>query len=196
MSFKLFRDLYTSLYQDIILGRVFSAWVSISFIFDLEFDAICTDSLFVVYFNKSALDSRSLSSGNNRPYNIKFYGQKSNGSCSTNGTSTTDIDIHSTAPVPGSLTNGTVYIGTNLTENMCGINIIPSAENIIYNATIVVTYGQNPSSIILREEYDYYNVMCLMNRTVEQQLEGSKVDVLYRAPGKGSQSKSIFSRYF
>ena len=73
---------------------------------------------------------------------------------------------------------------------MCGINIIASSKNIIYNTTIVVTYGKNPTSEILREEYDYYNVMCLMNRTVEQQLEGSKVDVLYRASGKGSQSKS------
>jgi len=155
-----------------------------------EFDAVCTDSLFVVYFNKSALDSRSLSPGNNRPYNIKFYGQASNGSCSTNGTSTTDINIHYTAPVPGSLTNGTVYIGTNLTENMCGINIIASAENIIYNTTIVVTYGENPTPAILREEYDYYNVMCLMNRSVEQQLEGSKVVVIYRAPGKESQNKT------
>ena len=51
-----------------------------------------------------------------------------------------------------------------------------------------MTYGQNPTSTILREEYDYYNVMCLMNRTVEQQLEGSKVDVLYRASGKETKS--------
>ena len=150
----------------------------------------------MVYFNKSALDSRSLSPSNNRPYNIRFYGQSSNGSCSTNGTSTTDIDIHSTAPVPGSLTNGTVYIGTNLTENMCGINIIASPENIIYNSTIVVTYGKNPTSEILREEYDYYNVMCLRNRTVEQQLEGSKIDVFYRAPGKDFKSKSLVFFYF
>ena len=57
-----------------------------------------------------------------------------------------------------------------------------------------MTYGQNPSPTILREEYDYYNVMCLMNRTVEQQLEGSKVDVLYRAPGKDTKSKFITSR--
>ena len=74
---------------------------------------------------------------------------------------------------------------------MCGINIIASPENIIYNSTIVVTYGKNPTSEILREEYDYYNVMCLRNRTVEQQLEGSKIDVFYRAPGKDFKSKSL-----
>lgn len=153
-----------------------------------EFDAVCTDSLFVVYFNKSALDGRSSS---NRPFNLEFYGQASDDNCSTNGTSTTNIDIHSTAPMPGLLTNGTVYIGTNLTENMCGINIIGADENIIYNTTIVVTYGKNPDNpTISREEYDYYNIMCLMNRTVEQKLNGDKLDVLYRAPGRDAQNKS------
>lgn len=161
----------------------------------LEFDAVCTDSLFVVYFNKSALDGRSSSPNHNRPYNIRFYGQASDGNCSTNGSSTSNTaDFHSNAPAPDSLPNGTVYIGTNLTENMCGINIISEDEHIIYNTTIVITYGVNPTNnaMISREEYDYYNIMCLMNRTVEQKLNKSKIDVSYRAPGKDAKSEFCF----
>lgn len=150
-----------------------------------EFDAKCTDSLFVVYFNKTAFDEKT--STGNRPYSIKFFGKTSE-NCTANANRTENIDSNYTASMPTKFTSS-IFIGTNLTENMCGINVFSDANNIIYNTTIVVTYGKNPpNSLIVREEYDFYNVMCLMKRNVTEKLNNYKFDVQYRAAGKDAQN--------
>ena len=74
---------------------------------------------------------------------------------------------------------------------MCGIIVFSDNTHIIFNTTIIVTYGENPNDMIRREEYDYYNVMCLMNRTVDGKLSGNKVDVTMRKDGKAARSKYI-----
>ena len=155
----------------------------------------CTDSLLVVYFNKTALDSQTNAAFSNRPYSIKFAGttipecmiDKSSSSSNTNK------DYNNIIQQPTIFaSSGSVYIATNFTENMCGVNVISDEFSIIYNTTIIVTYGENPNPLIQREEYDHYNVMCVRNRTVNEKLFGKKVDVILEETEQATKSACFF----
>ena len=159
----------------------------------LEFELFCTDSLFVVYFNKTALESQTNGSYSSRPYFIKFSETK-NPECmiDQNNSSNINKDYHNKVKKPTIFaTSGTVYIGTNLTKNMCGVNIISDQTSIIYNTTIIVTYGINPSPIIQRETYDYYHVKCIRNRTVNAKLVDEKFDVILKETEKVAKSNNF-----
>ena len=87
-----------------------------------------------------------------------------------------------------------IFIAANVTENMCGVNVISDQTSIIYNTTIIVTYSVNPSPIIQRETYDYYHVKCVRNRTVEKALDGP-VDVALRENQQINKSKLFSFRF-
>jgi len=63
-----------------------------------------------------------------------------------------------------------IYMAVNFDK--CGITLVSDKDYIMYNQTVVVVYGDNPSSIIYRTEVDYYNFQCKMNRTIYEKLEG------------------------
>ena len=155
-------------------------------LFLIEFDAKCSDTEFAVYFNKTALDSRNTPT-NNRSFTIKFAGTYES-ACKVSGTSNVTTTYDS---IESTIFTSRISIGTKFSENMCGINVISDDTHIIFNTTIIVTYGENPKdyNFIRREEYDYYNVMCLMNRTVDGKLSGEKFDVTMREDGKAAKSK-------
>ena len=155
-----------------------------------EFDAKCSDTEFVVYFNKTSLDSRNTPT-NNRTFTIKFAGT-SESACRVVGTSSINTTYDS---IESTVFTSNISIGTKFSENMCGINVLSDDTHIIFNTTIIVTYGENPKDFIRREEYDYYSVMCLMNRTVDGKLSGDKVDVTMRKDGKAARSKYILLHF-
>jgi len=149
-----------------------------------EFDVQCDDTHFAVFFNKTALDERTVSGYNNRSYIIKFYGQSST-ACWTHDYESGKVANTFSGLTSSSTFSSTIYLGVPLAATpsaQCGINVFEDPTHIIYNTTIVITYGQNPNNMIGREEYDKYNVMCLRNRTVEEQLNGN-VNVDYRKTG-------------
>lgn len=152
-----------------------------------EFNVQCDDTHFAVFFNKTALDERTVANYNNRSYVIRFYGQDSL-SCWTH-----DYETLKASATYNSLSSGvsyasTIHLGTPFGVSQCGVNVFSDATHIMYNTTLVVTYGANPSGNIGREEYDKYNVMCLRNRTIYEKLSGDKYDVEYRKTGMDSQN--------
>ena len=160
--------------------------------FPLEFEVKCVDTALVVYFNKTALDSRTINEYSNRPYSIKFSGTDSKECMITNG-NLSNVNIHFNEYAKTSMSpSDTIYIAANFTENMCGINAISDNSSIIYNTTIIVTYGENPNPLIQREEYDHYNVQCVRNRTVSASLGSEPVSVLFRDTQQINKSKFIF----
>ena len=148
---------------------------------------LCDDTHLAVYFNKTALDERTVANYNNRSYSIKFDGQSSPACMVAAGdTSTVDADLGS---LISSAFNPKIYIGIAYATEMCGIGIHADDDYIFYNGTVVVTYGENPNTNIVREEYDNYHVTCLRNRTVEEKLNGDSYNVESRVTGEESKSK-------
>ena len=163
---------------------------TILFYFLIEFDVQCSDSAFAVYFNKTALELRDTAQ-NNRTYSIKFSGSTLP-SCMVDGNSEDKINKDYDASVPSSIFSSKITIGILFGQEMCGVNVFSDDTHIIYNTTIIVTYGENPNDMIRREEYDYYNVMCLRNRTVEEKITGDNFNVTYRNDGTDAQSNRLF----
>ena len=152
------------------------------------FDVTCDDTHLVVWFNKTALDERDRGIHNNRTWQIYFEGKRGDPICSTY-----HWDSAKTAPTYENMNKtqffpSTTYLGTPI--NNCGINRFVDATHIIYNATVILTYGENPNHFIGREEYDKYNVMCLRNRTV---VEEKDLFVQYRRIGNDGKSKLDFT---
>ena len=150
----------------------------------------CVDTALVVYFNKTALDSRTINEYSNRPYSIKFSGTDSKECMITNG-NLSNVNIHFNEYAKTSMSpSDTIYIAANFTENICGISTISDESSIIYNTTIIVTYGENPNLLIKREEYDYYHVKCVRNRTVqEKSLDNAPINVAFRETQLVDKSK-------
>ena len=138
----------------------------------------------MVYFNKTVLDSR--------PYSIKFSGTNSP-ECVVDKSNVTNIGKDYSNFTKSSMPSK-IFIAANVTENMCGVNVISDQTSIIYNTTIIVTYSVNPSPIIQRETYDYYHVKCVRNRTVEKALDGP-VDVALRENQQINKSKLFSFRF-
>jgi len=151
--------------------------------YDKDFDVTCDDTHMVVWFNKTALDERDKGHINNRTWQIYFEGKRGDGICSTyiwdsSKTASTYENMNKTE-----FFTSTVLLGAPI--NNCGINRFADATHIIYNATVIVTYGKNPNDFIRREEYDKYNVMCLRNRTV---VEESTLSIQYRQTGNDGKN--------
>merc|ERR1719378_1645868 len=104
---------------------------------------------------------------NNRTWQIYFEGQRDDAACTTYHWDAAKVNADYQSIVnPAAMLPSSVHIGAPI--NNCGINVFSDATHIIYNTTLIVTYGQNPNAQIGREEYDKYNVMCLRNRTVNE----------------------------
>eukprot|EP00111_Clytia_hemisphaerica_P009989 TCONS_00029228-protein len=151
--------------------------------YDKDFDVTCDDTHMVVWFNKTALDERDKGHINNRTWQIYFEGKRGDDICSTyiwdsSKTASTYENMNKTE-----FFTSTVLLGAPI--NNCGINRFADATHIIYNATVIVTYGENPNDFIRREEYDKYNVMCLRNRTV---VEESTLSIQYRQTGNDGKN--------
>lgn len=144
-----------------------------------EFKVFCDDTHLAVWFNKTALDERQMGAYNNRTWQIYFEGKRDNTACTTYHWDTSKVDAsYNSLTSPSADFPSNVYIGAGANE--CGINYFADATHIIYNTTVIVTYGQNPNDQIGREEYDKYNVMCLRNRTVNELIN---FNVQYRQTG-------------
>jgi len=146
-----------------------------------EFEVVCNDTYMVVIFNKTALDERTTSSII-RPFKIEFHGS-SDAACMANSNSSDYID--STA-VSSSFASD-IYVRAMYPDG-CGMNEYQDNDYIIYNHTIKITYGSNPNNFIQREEYDYYNVMCLRNRTNTKMIGGDKFNVTLRTTGNDARN--------
>jgi len=156
---------------------------------DTNFKVFCDDTDLAVFFNKTGLDGRQDGLNNNRTWQIYFEGERDNTACTTYHWDTTKVNANYATTSTGTITNpvgdlpSSVHIGAGVTT--CGINVFSDATHIIYNTTLIVTYGQNPTANIGREEYDKYNVMCLRNRTVN---ELQNFDVQYRQTGNAAKN--------
>jgi len=155
-----------------------------------EFLLECNDHGIGVYFNKSFLD-RTKGLYNNRSYIISFP-NKQKSDCITKWYDSSKIDL---AGYCHSSPNDTISLSANFSQN-CGINYYTENDYIVYNSTIIVTYGHNPNVMISREEHKYYNVMCRYNRTVYSRLVGENYNVTYEQASydsKNSTSEFDFS---
>jgi len=148
------------------------------------FETLCDDTHFAVWFNKTALDERQDGTNNNRTWQIYFEGQRDDATCTTYhwDANKNDASYNGLSNPVASLPSS-VLIGAPVKN--CGINVFADATHIIYNTTLIVTYGQNPTAEIGREEYDKYNVMCLRNRTVDEMVN---FDVNFRQTGNDAKN--------
>lgn len=158
-----------------------------------EFLVKCTDTDFAVYFNKTALNERTVSNYNNRSYTINFESQSSS-TCMTTFEESSKVDSNFGSTLnPSVIFPASVHIGATYATDMCGIQLLEDATYVYYNATIVVTYGSNNGqNIIDREEKDYYYASCIRNRTVEEKLNGvDHFNTSYRQTGAESQNTTL-----
>lgn len=115
----------------------------------IEFDAefTCNSTYMMLKLNKTALEDR------NPVFKIAFKDviQYPDSNClvfSNNATTQNDSFI---------------WIESKLTE--CGIKQREDKDNIVFNQTIVIQYGNNPAGgMIYREEIDSYDVSCKISR--------------------------------
>ena len=146
----------------------------------------CSDTHFVVYFNRTALDERTNPSYNNRSYSLKFT-DASSPDCRVDFGDISTIGRDLDASVPHDMSFPSIYLGTTYAVNICGIQITSDLDYIYYNTTVTVVYGENPAPHIGREEYDNYIVTCLRNRTIQERFDS--YDVQTRLNGIATQSK-------
>lgn len=112
---------------------------------------MCNVTSMKVSFPKQQLISRLTNAVTTRDFEIKFLGQEGVSGCSMVMSNTTN-------------TNGAmIYIEADY-EN-CGVTIYEDNDKLIYNQTVIVLYGRNPSnSLVFREEHDEYIVKCIKDR--------------------------------
>ena len=158
------------------------------------FNVRCSDTTIRVYFNKTALDERNNPDGSNqRNFTIGWENQKGDPSCNVNYMNTSNIDETGSVKVSGITPfDKIVMISADFSPSTCGIVEMQNMDYIYYNSTIVVTYGEDPAGgLIRREEYDYYNVSCFRNRTIEEKLSGDSFDTQFRTEGRDNKSELI-----
>ena len=146
----------------------------------------------VVFFNKTALDERTVTNYNNRSYALK-WDDSSSAACMSDGSPS----IY-TGPLSSDGSYPTTFnMYANLTSGgeRCGVTVHSDETYIYYNNTITITYGENPNANIIREEYDVYNIFCYRNRTVEEKLNGGNFSVESRVDGAETKSKLVKVNY-
>ena len=146
----------------------------------------------VVFFNKTALDERTITNYNNRSYTLK-WDSSSSSNCKSDGSS----NIYSGPLSSDGSYPSTFNMGANFESGgeRCGVTVHSDATYIYYNNTITITYGENPNANIIREEYDVYNIFCYRNRTVEEKLNGGNFSVESRVDGAETKSKLVKVNY-
>jgi len=137
----------------------------------------CTDSAIRVSFNKTELDARD-TADNNRPFNIAWKGYKQDFNCLVNSTNTSNI------------MGDMIWIEAEYPNN-CGLTEMTTADYIYYNSTVVVTYGKNPGGMIRREEYDFYEVSCIRNRTVIEKITDNYFNTSIRSNGTDIKNNTV-----
>ncbi|XP_066932196.1 uncharacterized protein [Clytia hemisphaerica] len=148
------------------------------------FETRCDDTHFAVWFDRNTLDERQdANKHNNRTWQIYFEGQRDDATCTTYHWDTSKNDAAYNSLANPAAFPFSVQIGAPVKN--CGINVFADATHIIYNTTLIVTYGQNPNADIGREEYDKYNVMCLRNRTVNEMVN---FNVTFRQTGNDAKN--------
>lgn len=99
----------------------------------------------VLKLNKTALDER------NSVFKIFFQDESSDSACIRFSNNATTQD------------NSSIWIESKLSG--CGIKQREDEDNIIFNQTIIIQYGNNPAGgMIYREEIDSYDVSCKIGR--------------------------------
>ena len=99
----------------------------------------------VLKLNKTALEER------NSDFKIFFQDESDNNDCVRFSANATTQD------------NSSIWIESKLTE--CGIKQRQDNDNIIFNQTVNIQYGNNPTgNLIYREEIDSYDVSCEIAR--------------------------------
>ena len=101
----------------------------------------------------------------NRPFKVHFKGTK-NASCITHHNTTTN-----------NINNKTIFLQANF--DRCCIGVFERDGNIIYNHTILVTFGENPtgSQIVFRQEEIAFDVECTKLNNITVHLDGAYVNV-------------------
>jgi len=156
-----------------------------------EFNVQCDDSNLVVFFNKTALDERTVANYNNRSYVIKWDSSNDKFNCENDGSNSSVA-----TSIAGLTSNGgyasTIAMVSALTGERCGVTYHSDNTYIYYNNTITIRYGENPvGNQIIREEYDVYNIFCYRNRTVEEKLSGDSFNVESRVDGAETKNNTV-----
>ena len=139
----------------------------------------------MVYFNKTALDGRTITNFNNRTYKISFD-ETSSPACTVTAADAAkiDSDYKGSLPKPKEFTSS-IFINSSF--DTCDVATTSDKTHIVYKQKVVVTYGSNPNSKVIREEKDMYEIMCLRNRTA--QIKAGFNSTKYRTDGSGAKSK-------
>jgi len=99
-----------------------------------------------------------------RPFKLHFKGTK-NESCSVSHDTTTN-----------NINNETIFLQANFEE--CCIGVFERDGNIIYNHTILVTFGANPTSeLVFREEEIAFEVECTKLNNITVHLNSAYMNV-------------------
>jgi len=156
-----------------------------------DFDVRCEDTYIRVYFNKTKIEERTNADGsNNRPYDISWKGQKGVAGCYVNMNNNTHFDNGTEKTAGNTRFEDAIWIDADF-PGECGLSEMQTQDYIYYNQTIVITYGENPTAAIRREEYDYYMVSCLRNRTVEEKIDTEYFNVTYRTEGEDTKNNTV-----
>lgn len=150
------------------------------------FEVHCTDNQIRVYFDLLKIEERSISGQSHRNYVISWKGQTAKHCVIDKENSTNILQMSQVTQY-----HKAIYVKANFSSE-CGLQEIQTPDYIKYNQTVVITYGENPSGgLIRREEYDYYHVSCIRNRTVQQKLKGEYFNATFREQGKDEKNTSI-----
>ena len=113
-----------------------------------------------MFFNLTKLNSH------NRDFKIHFLNQ-TNITCQVAHNSTENI-----------INNQTIWLESDYDK--CGIDVQQRDGKIVYNQTVVVTYGKDlVSTIVSRKENTFFTAECLKANNFTVQLEGNYFNVTF-----------------
>lgn len=115
----------------------------------------CSSSGLTLTFNKTQLDN----SGRN--YTIKFK-DNSDAECGIDHGTTENVKYED------------IWIAADY--NKCGIKVSENGTNIVYEQTVIVTYGKDTNNDIQRAVEDEYEVKCQKSRNVTESLDVFEVE--------------------
>ena len=140
---------------------------------DYETKLICNETALTMKFNKTQLDERK------RDYSIKFKGESIE-ECMVYHTNSSHV------------MDGYIWISSNY--NKCGIDIYEEDDDIVYNQTVIITYGYDPtSSGVYREEHDEFSVSCHKHKNFTRSMDVVNVTDVGDKFSKGK--KELISKY-
>ena len=129
----------------------------------------CNSTSMTMNFNLTKLNLH------NREFQIFFLNHQNTSACIVQHNSTEHI-----------LNNDTITLRAKFNE--CGIAVYQRDNEIVYNQTVVILYGENPqSSLVFREEETVYGVECTKTNNLTIQLDQNYFNV-------SSMRKQIFHK--